>query len=115
MLSPYTRVPLPFSVDYRAFKKTMVLDKFLIPFIDELLDELHSATIFLKSGYHHIHMKLEDMPKLVFRMHDEYNEFLMMSFGLTNPLATFQSLMNNIFHPLLKVSHASVFRQPTRV
>ena len=92
-------------IDYRQLNKVTVKNKYPLPRIDDLFDQLQGVCTFskinLRSGYHQLKIQAADVPKTVFRTRYEHYEFLVMSFGLTNAPAAFMSQMNGIFKPYL--------------
>lgn len=93
---------LRMCIHYRALKKKTLKNMYPIPGIDELMDELRGTQLFsktdLRSGYNHIRVREQDIPKTTFRCHYVHFEFLVMPFELTSTPATFESCMNHIFY-----------------
>ena len=96
---------LRMCIDYRQLNKLTIRNKYPLPRIDNLFDQLQGSVVFskigLRSGYHQLKIREEDVPKSAFRSRYGHFVFLVMPFGLTNAPAIFMDLMNRVFHQYL--------------
>ncbi|KAD6454404.1 hypothetical protein E3N88_09110 [Mikania micrantha] len=92
-------------IDYRELNKLTVKNRYLLPRIDDLFDQLQGSSFYSKidlcSGYHQLRVKDEDVPITAFRTRYGHYEFLVMPFGLSNAPAVFMDLMNRVCKPYL--------------
>ena len=96
---------LRLCINYRMFNQVTVKNRYPLPRIDDLFDQLGGAVVYskidLRSDYHQLRIRDEDVPKTAFRTRYGHCEFLVMPFGLTNAPAAFMDLMNRVFQPYL--------------
>jgi hypothetical protein len=92
-------------IDYLQLNKAMIKNQYPLLRIEDLFDQMKGVTVFskieLRSGYHQLQIKKDDVPKTAFKMRFRHYEFTILPFGLTNALGLFMNLMNGVFREYL--------------
>jgi hypothetical protein len=106
-------------VDYRSLNDVTIRNKYLLPRIEDLFDQMRGARVFskidLRSGYHQMKIRPSDIPKTAFLTLYGLYEFTVMPFGLTNAPAYFMNLMNKLFMEYLDRFTSMIFLSILRV
>ncbi|GJY71577.1 putative reverse transcriptase domain-containing protein [Tanacetum coccineum] len=116
-------------IDYRELNKLTVKNRYPLPMIDDLFDQLQGSSVYskidLRSGYHQLRVREEDIPKTAFRTRYGHYKFQVMSFGLTNAPVVFMDLMNRnkqehaehlkLILELLKKEHQGIHVDPAKI
>jgi hypothetical protein len=87
-------------VDYRSLNEVTIKNNYLLPWIEDLFDQMKGASVFskidIRSGYHQLRIRESNIPKTVFHTRNRLYEYNVMSFRLTNASAYFMYLMNKV-------------------
>ena len=96
---------LRLCIDYRQLNRVTIKNRYPLPRIDDLFDQLKGACVFskidLRLGYYQLKIRSDNVPKTTFKTRYGHYKFLVMPFGLTNAPTAFMNLMNRVFHPYL--------------
>lgn len=93
-------------IDYRMLNKVTIKNRYPLPRINDLFDQLKDIAIFskidLRSGYHQLRTKVSNTHKITFKTRYGHHEFMLLPFDLTNSPTTFMNLMNNLYQEYLE-------------